>query len=96
MAQRNTITKEGLIAFIEENFDELQCGGCADYNKAYNGTSAWDGSNVIMSTEDIQACERVISDLLTKKHRANRFTSKLARTGLEYNEVAEIDLRAAQ
>ena len=96
MAQRNTITKEGLIAFIEANFDELQCGGCADYNKSYNGTSAWDGSNVIMSTEDIQACERVISDLLTKKHRANRFTSKLARIGLEDNEVAEIDLRAAQ
>ena len=43
MEQRNTITKEGLIAFIEANFDELQCGGCADYNKAYNGTSAWDG-----------------------------------------------------
>ena len=93
---RNTITKQGLIAFIEANFSELQCGGCADYSKAYNGIDEYTGANVIMSTEDIQACERVLSDLLTKKHRANRFTSQLARTGLDDDEVVEIDLRAAQ
>ena len=51
---------------------------------------------LIITKEDIQACERVISDLLTKKHRANKFTSKLARTGLDGNEVVEIDLRAAR
>ena len=56
---KNTITKEALIAFIEKNYDELRCGGCADYYSTDYG----------MKVEDIYACEAAISRLLTNKHR---------------------------
>ncbi len=59
MAQRNTITKEGLIQFIEKNFDELRCGGCADYYSTDYG----------MNIEDVYACEMAIYKLLANKHR---------------------------
>ena len=55
---RNSITKESLIAFIERNYDELRCGGCADYSKDYG-----------MHIEDIYACEMALYKLLANKHR---------------------------
>ena len=55
---KNTITKENLIQFINENFEELQAGGCASYKKL-NG----------MSEADYKACESAVSSLITKKHR---------------------------
>ena len=60
--EKSGITKEGLIQFIERNFDELRCGGCADYYSTDYG----------MSVEDIHACEIAIYNLIANKHRKTK------------------------
>jgi hypothetical protein len=59
---KNTITKEQLIAFIEENFDELKVGGCANYSKLY-------GYQSYMTLADVNAAEKAISNLICRQHR---------------------------
>jgi hypothetical protein len=56
------ITKGQLIDFINENFDELQGGGCANYEKLY-------GYQEHMSLADVNACEKAITKLLRTKHK---------------------------
>jgi len=55
---KNSITKENLIQFIDENFEELQAGGCADWKNLHG-----------MSQADYTACESLLSKLLSHKHK---------------------------
>ena len=61
MNEINSIPKESLIKFIDINFEELSKGGCADYNNYLNKYPG-------MKLGDINACEKMISKLLNKRH----------------------------
>ena len=61
---KNSITKENLIRFIEINFDELSIGNCADYN-------GFEDKYLGMKIADINACEKILTSLITKKHNTN-------------------------
>ena len=62
MALKNTITKENLILFINENFDKLVDGEQINY---HNYKILYPN----MSVPDINACADTIKNLLSKKHK---------------------------
>lgn len=53
------ITKENLINFIANNYDELVRGGCANWSQLNNSE---------MTVKEFDDCEKIIGKLLMKKH----------------------------
>ena len=62
------ITKENLIKFISDNYDELVKGGCADWSLLEEND---------MTVKEYDDCEKAITKLLAGKHtgKANGFKS---------------------
>lgn len=62
------ITKENLIKFISDNYDELVKGGCADWSLLEEND---------MTVKEYDDCEKAITKLLAGKHtgKANTYMS---------------------